>query len=168
MKVIAVSDSHGNPSALRAAVEQAMQSAPIDVFVHCGDGARDMDNVTPLLLDANPDTRIYIIRGNWDVCAINTQTEELFEVGSVRFFSTHGDRYQVKSTYENLLSRAEALGAKVAFFGHTHRSWLQPTRGIYMINPGAICNRLINNVAYAQVLVDAQGHIHADLMPWLS
>ena len=42
MRIIAVSDSHGCSGLLRKAVEQATRFARVDVFVHCGDGMRDM------------------------------------------------------------------------------------------------------------------------------
>ena len=167
MKIIAVSDSHGNRPLLREAVLQAMQGAPIDVFVHCGDGARDLDAVEPILRDVNPNVRIYSVRGNCDIGAFDIPQTELFEVNGARVFATHGHLYGVKTEYESLTCAAHSQGAQIAFFGHTHRPFLEAVRGIYLMNPGAVCAQLAGNVAYAQALVDAQGHIHADLMRWL-
>ncbi|HNW85399.1 MAG TPA: YfcE family phosphodiesterase [Candidatus Limiplasma sp.] len=167
MKIVAFSDSHGNRGMLCDAVEMAMRGAPIDICVHCGDGARDMDYVEPMLREKSPEVRIYKVRGNWDVGAFDLPVMELFEANGVRMVAAHGHTFQVKSEYSSYLSAAEAKGAKVAFFGHTHHPLLEMVYGVYLINPGAICQRLAGNVAYAQVLVDKDGKIRADLMKWL-
>ena len=167
MKIVAFSDSHGNRGLLRDAVEMAMRGSPIDVCVHCGDGARDMDAIAPILRDRYPDIRIYTVRGNCDIGAFDLPMLEYFEVNGVRMIATHGHAYNVKTGYESLLCEAASKGAKVAFFGHTHKPLLEAARGIYLINPGAIAQHMAGNIAYAQVLVDSAGTIRADLMRWL-
>ena len=168
MKIVAFSDSHGNRSILRDAAFTALQRGPIDICVHCGDGARDMDAIEPILLDANPNTQIYAARGNCDFGAFSLPYMETFEANGVRMLVTHGHTYDVKTHYAGLTSVAESLHAKVAFFGHTHRPMLEAVHGIYLINPGAICAYMPGNVAYAQVIVAPDGKIRADLMSWLS
>lgn len=167
MKIIAFSDSHGNVNLLRDAVEQATRGARIDACVHCGDGVRDLDAVAPILRAHNPDIRLYAVRGNCDLGAFDMPVLEQFELNGVRMFATHGHVYNVKTEYGALLCAAEARGAKVAFFGHTHRPLLEPAHGLYLINPGAICQHMPGNIAYAQVTVEADGKVRADLMPWL-
>ena len=167
MRVIAFSDSHGDRGRLREAVEQALLPGPVDVSVHCGDGARDIDTIALILRERNPQIRLYAVKGNADFCEFGMPTLELFEVNGVRMIATHGHLFNVKSELDSLLSTAEAREAKVAFFGHTHRSLLETARGIYLINPGSVAYHLRGNIAYAQVTVDAQGKIRADLMPWL-
>lgn len=166
MRIIAVSDSHGNLSYLRDAVQQALEGPAPDLWIHCGDGARDMDAVEPILLDANPSMRIYRVRGNGDLSLHQLPTTELFEAGGVRMMAAHGHTFNVKNQYEELLCKAESLGAKVAFFGHTHSPFLENTRGVYLINPGSVCQRLGGNTAYAQVIVTPEGTLRADLIPW--
>jgi len=166
MKMIAFSDTHGNRRALRDAVEQSLAGAPIDICVHCGDGARDMESVEPLLREGNPDVRLYTVRGNGDMGAFQYPTLELFDAGGLTVMATHGHLYNVKSEYESLLCAAQSHQAKIAFFGHTHKPFLEAVRGVYLINPGSVAYRVAGNVAYAQVLIDATGTIHADLMRW--
>ena len=168
MKIIAFSDSHGNPGYLRDAVETALRGTPADIYVHCGDGVRDLNAVEPILRDLNPNVRVYGVRGNCDFAAFQYPTLELFEANGVKMMATHGHLYDVKSQYEALLCAAKSFGAQVAFFGHTHRPLLEYTRGVYLINPGAVCRRLEGNIAYAVVTVDSSGSVHADLMKWLS
>lgn len=167
MKIVAFSDSHGNRELLREAAEQALRGAPIDICVHCGDGVRDLDALEPILRDRNPNVRLYAVRGNCDVGAFDMPILEMFEAEGVRMMATHGHAYHVKTEYGTLLSVAQARGAKVAFFGHTHHPLLEPAQGIYLINPGAVCQHLPGNIAYAQVLVSPGGAMRTDLMPWL-
>lgn len=166
MKIIAVSDSHGSRSLLREAVQQALAGAPVDVFVHCGDGVRDVDAVAPLLTDANPNVRIYTVRGNCDMGAFRSPALELFEADGVRMMAAHGHAYNVKYGLHQLSSAAAEQGAKIVFFGHTHLPLLDPAGSVTLINPGAVSLRRSGGIAYAQVLVAADGTFRADLMPW--
>ena len=168
MRIIAVSDSHGCSGLLRKAVEQATRFARVDVFVHCGDGMRDMGGVAPILQSHNADIRLYTVRGNCDVGAADYPALELFEVNGVRMMAAHGDQYRVKSDLRALRDKARDLGAQVAFFGHTHQPLLEAAAGVYLINPGSLAHPLQGNIAYAQVVVQADGRYRADLMPWLS
>ncbi len=167
MRVIAVSDSHGCRGLLRDAVMQAIAGGKVDVFVHCGDGVRDVEAVAPILCDHNPDIRIYAVRGNCDVGAFDYPAAELFEVGGVRMMAAHGDLYHVKSGTYALCDKARDLGAQVAFFGHTHKPLLQRAAGTYLINPGALAQQG-GIYAYAQVLVHTDGRFTADLYRWLA
>ena len=168
MKIIALSDTHGNRSALREVVIQSLEGAPVDICVHCGDGARDMDAAEPLLREANPNVRVYAVRGNGDLGAFQYPTLELFEANGILVMATHGHLYNVKSEYESLLCAAQSRNAKVVFFGHTHCPFLEAVHGVYLMNPGSVAYRLTGNVAYAQVMVDPAGNIRADLMRWRS
>ena len=69
MRIVAVSDTHQNTELLRRSVRQAIEDGPIDVFIHCGDGVRDLECVEQELLAANPRIRIYAVRGNCDLGA---------------------------------------------------------------------------------------------------
>ena len=108
MRVIAFSDSHGDRGRLREAVEQALLSGPVDVCVHCGDGARDIDTIALILRERNPQIRLYAVKGNADFCEFGMPTLELFEVNGARMIATHGHLFNVKSELDSLLSAAEA------------------------------------------------------------
>ena len=167
MRIIAVSDTHGSRDLLRDAVMQATGIGRVDVFVHCGDGVRDVEAVEAILHDANPDVRICAVYGNCDVCALTYPRTELFELGGVRMMVTHGDKQKVKNDRRALLDEARSLGAQVAFFGHTHKPLLEPAAGVMLINPGQLTHPLRGNFAYAQVLVERDGRYKADLIRWL-
>jgi putative phosphoesterase len=167
MRIVAVSDTHGSRDLLRDAVMQAAHIGRVDVFVHCGDGVRDMEAVDAILHDVNPDVRIYAVSGNCDVSVFTYPKTELFEVNGVRMMVTHGDKQKVKLDRRALLNEARSLGAQVAFFGHTHQPLLEPGAGVMLVNPGQLTHPLRGNFAYAQVLVENDGRYKADLIRWL-
>ena len=82
---------------------------------------------------------IYRVAGNCDT-GYQDPTEGLVPFAGVLFFYTHGHRYQVKWTFSELLETANARGADVALFGHTHVRELQ--RGVgtaaTVFNPGSL------------------------------
>ena len=49
----------------------------------------------------------------------------------------HGDRYRVDMGLISLKYRASEVGARVALFGHTHRSLVIEEDGILFMNPGS-------------------------------
>ena len=46
--------------------------------------------------------------------------EDIFELGDHVAFVTHGDAYGVSWGEEELVSKAQEMGADVVFYGHTH------------------------------------------------
>lgn len=164
-RVIAVSDSHGFADALREAVAQALQRGAIDVLVFLGDGLDDLEQVRPMLSANGATTRVIAVRGNNDWRAAASE-EELFDVGGTRFYACHGHGRHVKFGMERLCFAAREREAQVALFGHTHRSFLEYEYGIWFVNPGALCDRRRGAFAYAELLVDEQGRVRANLAPW--
>ena len=61
-------------------------------------------------------------------------------VGGVRIFAAHGHLYNVKydPALEELCGAARAEGADVLLFGHTHRAHREHSRGMEILNPGAV------------------------------
>ena len=167
MRIVAFSDSHGCRNDLIDAIAQARRTGPIDVCVHCGDGAEDFESVQYILLNENPGIQLYSLRGNCDLSAITLPYTAVFNAGGVRFLATHGHPYAVKLDYSQLCDAARMEGARVAFFGHTHLPFLEERDGVWLINPGAICNRRAGRPAFAQVLVNADGTVTPTLVSWI-
>lgn len=164
-RVIVVSDSHGDQEGLRAAFEQAARHGRIDAAVFLGDGASDFEGVKPLLFSQG--TVCYAVKGNNDWSS-REQAELLFSLGGVRFFACHGHTLQVKYGLDRLWYAAREREAQVALYGHTHRESVELERGIYLINPGAVCERYRLRSAYAEVLMEENGFVRARLVKWES
>lgn len=129
MKIVAISDTHGNfPLALRV-VEQA---APFDAVIHLGDGEDDTELLGQVL-----DCRIIRIAGNCDH-ASPAPREMVWECEGKRLFLTHGDRYGVKCGIGRLAERGSEIGADAVLFGHTHFAVVTTHAGILCVNPGTL------------------------------
>ena len=147
MKLIVISDTHGNyPLALRA----CEQDGQVDAVIHLGDGANDT-SVLERLLGA----RIISIAGNCDHGSASPR-ELLWEFAGKRLLLTHGDLYGVKSGLARLAQRAREIGADAALYGHTHRADIHTEAGILLLNPGTLMKSAPEN-SYAILEIDETG-----------
>lgn len=133
MKLLIVSDTHGDRRALERAVNAEPDAAAV---LFLGDGLRDAE----ALGDARPALRIYSVRGNCDLASF-APADALAPFGGVLFFYTHGHLYGVKSGLDALARAAAARGAGAALFGHTHRAALERRGGVLLFNPGALSSQ---------------------------
>ncbi len=133
MKLLIVSDSHGDRRALERTVNAEPDAAAV---IFLGDGTRDAE----ALQDARPALRLYLVRGNCDFASF-APTVALAPFGGALFFYTHGHLYDVKSGLDGLARAAAERGASAALFGHTHRPALEQRGGVTLFNPGALSSQ---------------------------
>ena len=162
-RVIAVSDSHGDVSALRAAFEQALRHGRVDAAVFLGDGLADFEAVRPMLMRSG--VACHAVRGNND-WRFQDPAEILFTVNGVRFLACHGHTWQVKYGLERLWYAAREHEAHVVLYGHTHREKIDLEYGMHVINPGSVGERYRNGSAYAEILVEDNGFVCPSLCKW--
>ncbi|WP_416827570.1 metallophosphoesterase [Ectobacillus polymachus] len=124
MKALIVSDSHGLTNEL---IQLKQQYDYVDVMIHCGDSE----------LSAQDTEGYEIVRGNCDY-ETSYPNDIVTEVEGIRFFITHGHRYNVKMTLQNVLYKAKESQAQVACFGHSHIMGAELVDGTLLINPGSI------------------------------
>ena len=123
-----VSDSHGSLPSLERAFE-AMQ--PIELLLHAGDYCRD----------ARAFAKKRRLQAEW-VCGncdmeFNTAEERVLHLMGHTILLTHGHRYNVKRTMDELCARAGELKADVCVFGHTHIPLLERIGDCLFLNPGS-------------------------------
>ncbi|WP_352397936.1 metallophosphoesterase [[Clostridium] aminophilum] len=134
MKVLIVSDSHRKDGNL---LEVIQGTAPFDMMIHLGDGEGSDEMIRGWCEEASPGCEIHMVQGNNDFFS-GLPMEEEFMIGPYRTFITHGHRYGVSMGPERLADEAEARGAKIAMFGHTHKPYLGREDGLTVLNPGSI------------------------------
>lgn len=129
MKILVVSDSHGNYLNFKKAIEKEKDC---QALIFLGDGERDFDVVT-----RNLAINTYRVRGNndWDDSIAPAVT---INIGTRKFFLCHGHRYGVNSGVDLLASIAAGNGCHCALFGHTHCRHYSYESGVHIFNPGSV------------------------------
>lgn len=131
MKILIVSDSHGDTAALRKAVDL---EKPDQVF-HLGDVNRDARRLSMSF----PQLPIAAVMGNCDAWSGGDAPDQLvLNIEGIRFFLCHGHMQRVKMGNALLLREGQAAQADVVCFGHTHKAVCQTVSGVWLVNPGSI------------------------------
>jgi putative phosphoesterase len=129
MKIIVLSDSHGNTQVLLDAVfdEKPQQ------ILHLGDYEKDCDKVRAVY----PGIDLRAVRGNGDFRGREPAYDE-FVVENKRIFMTHGHLYGVKSSLDSVLNAGFMRSADILLFGHTHMPYYEVVEKMHVLNPGSI------------------------------
>ncbi len=142
MKVIIVSDSHGNFGILKRIVEQ---EDPFDLMVHLGDGLDEVYRIQRLM-----EFRLDAVSGNNDPPGLAPEYL-LLKFGKRRLLFTHGNSYQVNQSLNILYQTAKGLKANIVFYGHTHCYNDCQLRRIRFLNPGTVCSYLSKESSYIKM-----------------
>ena len=130
MRIVVISDTHGNSFILQKILERHQPDASLVIFL--GDGLREFEDVQTLY----PGLKYCCVAGNCDFGSMVKRTDLVFADGR-RILITHGDGFGIKSSTERLLKAARDNHADIALFGHTHCGMTQYADGIYLMNPGS-------------------------------
>ena len=150
MKILVLSDTHGNLTGMEKALTKFGKNA--DLIVHCGDGTR---GEAMWLTDNIKHAAVVCVRGNCDFMS-GLKDVEFLDICSKRIMITHGHLFGVKYGLENLSYKAEEEGADMVFFGHTHICADETLGNVRLINPGS-CGRW--EATCAVVEIDDKGNV---------
>ena len=91
MRIVVISDTHGNGRALRQAVLDQPQASAV---IYLGDGVREAQETAQEFADLP----FYLVRGNCDFRAVGEDipVTRLEKLGGKRILCTHGHAYEVK------------------------------------------------------------------------
>ena len=129
MRILVISDSHGDEFSLRYAIE-CQEEAKMVIFL--GDGCRDAVTVS----QSFPDRKFVLLKGNCDfACAYPEHSIE--HIGGKTLYCTHGSSENVKYTLSELIYRAQSANADIALYGHTHIPVTDYRDGLHIFNPGS-------------------------------
>lgn len=145
MKILVLSDTHGDIDKAKEAIEE---NSNIDLIIHLGDYFRDAEKLSGMF----PDIPVEYIYGNSDFMIGDVPAEKLLEFRGKRIFITHGHRYSVKWDYNRLYKKAEEMHADLLLFGHTHVADMVEREHCYLVNPGSTSEpRNDSNESYALI-----------------
>ncbi len=127
MKILVVSDNHGDAHILTEVREQ--WSNQVDYMLHAGDSELpfESDEMKPFIK----------VRGN---CNFDSSYpgDEVVECGDKRIFITHGHLYGIKSSLDRVHYKAEENNADIIIFGHSHQLGAEMIDRKLFLNPGSI------------------------------
>jgi putative phosphoesterase len=130
MRILVVSDTHGDAWALQRAI---LEQPKAEVVIHLGDGAEEAANAQASF----PERQFYLVRGNCDWGSA-LPALRVVELGGKRFYCTHGMAERVKDGEYEAILRARSAKADVLLFGHTHMPISEYREGLYILNPGSL------------------------------
>lgn len=145
MRVVVLSDSHRAKRYLYEIVEKHMSTA--DLFVFLGDVDDDFDDVLYLY----PNIRYERVAGNNDWSSMHPY-EKVLTLDGKTVFICHGHTKYVKHGNTDLIRYAKGINADLCLYGHTHTQYSDYDDGLYILNPGAVCNG-----EYAMVDIEKTG-----------
>ena len=141
MRILVLSDSHGNTYNLRKAIQQQPSA---DMIIFLGDGERDFEL-------CKTDKPVISVRGNCDWGSTLPAFAVTEEMG-YKIYCTHGFAEMVKYGNQELVMRAKEYHAHIALYGHTHNPVTSYEDGLWLVNPGSI-----HNGSYAVVDLTSKG-----------
>ena len=142
MNMIVLSDSHRHIDNINKIKSKLLNC---DYLVHVGDCVEDAKYIQ------NMRKGICCVKGNSDYLT-DVPFEKLIDVNGNKIFLTHGHKYHVKISLERLKFAAQANGANIVLYGHTHTPKIIYNDGIMFINPGSVCgNRDGSGASYAEI-----------------
>lgn len=126
MQILILSDSH---TMNKHDLLTLLGKHEVAYYFHCGDIYLTYED---LLLD-----NFYLVQGN------NDFSKEIPSFLSVtidnkHFFITHGHKYDVDISVDELIFEAKKHQANVICYGHTHRPYKAIIDNILVINPGSV------------------------------
>ncbi|EHO48589.1 metallophosphoesterase [Lentilactobacillus kisonensis] len=126
MKIVAVSDNHGDRKIIEAIVDK--YAGNFDGIFHCGDSEFSQDD--PLI------NKLHIVVGNMDFSEF--PTDETSRIDDEQVLVTHGHLQDVNNGLLNLELFARSKNATIVLFGHTHQLGVTQDNGVLFVNPGSI------------------------------
>ncbi len=128
-KVLVFSDSHGSLHNIKKVLKK---NKDIDLLIHLGDIGHQEEELRMLV-----PCGVRIFKGNCDWGSTYPDAD-VFNVGPIKIFASHGHQYGVNYGYEKLYYTALENECNVALFGHTHVPLIDEGDKVTIANPGSI------------------------------
>ncbi len=133
LRIVVTSDTHRNSRNFFEILDRHEKNA--DLFINLGDSEHEIE----LLEMTRPNLKLKYVAGNCDFSLV-APYEQCISFNGKKVFFTHGHHYYVKHGYSEVIRRAKQEGADICLFGHTHTPYFEIVDGLYVLNPGAVCD----------------------------
>ncbi len=152
MRIVVISDTHGNGRALRQAVMDQPQASAV---IHLGDGVREAQEAAQEFAELP----FYLVRGNCDFSAVGEEIPviRLEKLGGKRILCMHGHAYEVKYGLTRAVFAAREQRADILLYGHTHQAFTAYEDGLYIMNPGSLSRA--GQPSYGVLDITSQGMV---------
>lgn len=158
MRILIISDSHGNNSAYSVILKKEKD---LDMIIHCGDISG-----SEYYYSQTAPCPLVMVNGNNDYSSdipMNAQ----FELGKYSVWVTHGHKNHVNFGRDWLMEEAQNRGADIVLYGHTHvpRIEYDDERRIYAVNPGSLTypRQEGHNPSYIIMEIDDKNEVNFSL-----
>lgn len=150
MKIIVMSDSHGNYRAL----ENIFENYYADIYIHLGDGERELNRIC----EKFPEKKIMHTAGNCDLASLSPDHILFSPDDKHTIFAAHGHKLAIKYSLEIIKKDAKKAGADIVLYGHSHERHMEYCNGMYIMNPGsASCPRDGNRPSFGIIEITDAG-----------
>ena len=131
MRIIVISDTHGNYSNLEKVLKR---NTDADWIIHLGDGELELDRFVIARPVIAP--KIIHVAGN---CDYDSLSPDFFVLPAIehRIFAAHGHKYSVSASLDKIKAAARENDCDIILFGHTHERFMTYEDGLYIMNPGS-------------------------------
>ncbi len=160
MRAIVLSDSHNNTASCERAIASVGEKN-IDMIIHLGDIARDVDYLESLYYPI----KVVSVLGNNDFR--DEPFERVIDFDGHKIFICHGHTQGVNYGTEKLEATAREKECEAALFGHTHQPKLEKCDdGMIILNPGSVSRPRGSRPSFA-VLETEGGKLKAVINDWV-
>jgi len=129
LRIFVISDTHGK---IEKAAEILKKLQDIDMVIHLGDLWKDAEKLRNQFT-----IPVLSVKGNMDGC-FSKDEYKILETDFGKIFIAHGHMENVKQGPQNIMYKAESLGCRAIFFGHTHKPVFLEIERMYLLNPGSL------------------------------
>jgi len=182
MKVLVISDSHGNSAPIRMLLDRYKDE--VQTVVHLGNYDFELIKFQP----EYPSLNFVVVAGNGDY-GLNSPKEQILTIGDFvtrRVLLLHGHNHNVNNNINRLMYYALEKEVDACLFGHTHIPYLcvhepvffggeterlvesgatQKPRSCLIMNPGSVSQpRGGSNAGYGILTIDNEGNISGELL----
>ena len=143
MRILIFSDNHGDKENPERIIRI---NQPLDRIFSLGDSEMKLEKLNSL--------GVVGVKGNFPF-EPKLPLELEFELEGFKFLLVHGHLYNVKLGLNRLLQKGYYGQYDVVCFGHTHRTYLEETSGVILLNPGSLSNwRSRENPTYSLIEIN--------------